>query len=132
MKVKLTKETKKWMTLAEAPAARRMIEDLKTEYTDTAADIAVAAARVIIPNGGYKTVKVLEASAVIAGNGRIWNYWGEDTGRLDVWVDAIVVCDDYYAEIGCYISDVYNLGDDDSKTELKMHSFSRLFKLVEK
>lgn len=72
MTVKITKEAKKWLTVAQMPIVRQIIASLKEDEI-TAADAAKQTASIIF--GYSEGVKIFEATAEIAGNQRINNYW---------------------------------------------------------
>ena len=87
MKVRITQEAKKWLTLAQAPVARQIVMDMK-ESEESAADVLMSAAR-----GYHRSFddrdkrcelgwpeRVLEAKAEICGNQRVWDYYSEGSG----------------------------------------------------
>lgn len=80
MKVTLTKEAMDYITMAEAKEARRIIKEMKDdtyieEYAESAAVLA----------GGNDSYEILKADAKISKNSRVWNYYGDNTGNLDIW-----------------------------------------------
>ena len=111
MKVKLEKEDKKYITLAQAPIVRDIISDMK-EDENTAADWAKYAIAALYNHREY-SVEVLKASAKIAKNNRVWNALNEHRGDFDVWIDATayVSCADGYEFIiiGAYLSDIWQI-----------------------
>lgn len=108
MKVKINAGTKKWLTLEQAPAARKMIQELK-EDTFSAKEYAAMAGLALFCNN---SVEVLKADAEIAGNRVVWDAYGEGSGFLDVWITAIVKATDMFAEFGVYLTDIWNIGND--------------------
>ncbi len=80
MKVSITKESQKVLTLEEAQAARQIILDRKedewsvTEYVEMAINAIC----------GYsdRCVEVLKATAEINKNRRAWNVYSENSGTL--------------------------------------------------
>lgn len=108
MIVKITKEAKEWLRVAQMPVARQMIAELKKDET-TAADVAKQAASIIF---GYSNgVKVFEASAEIAGNERISNYYSDNSGILDVWITFSILEESKAFIIGgAYLSDIWQQG----------------------
>ena len=82
MKVKLTEEAKNYISVAEMPAVKQIIKDMRDD--DNIIGYAQAAARVA---SGWSSFEILKTEASIAKNCRVWNQYGENTGNLDVWLD---------------------------------------------
>ena len=122
MKVMLTAEAKKFITVSEMPIVRQMIEGLK-EDENTAKEYAEMAARVAM--GGY-VVKVFEASAEIAKNCRAWNNYTNNSGDLDVWVNFTALTSEGFVMGGAYLTDIWNITGDNNE-ELRGHMFLRKF-----
>ena len=102
MKVVFTKEQKRYITVAQLPAVKRMIADLKSEYDMN--DFAPMAVRIASgTNGG----KIFEASAEIAKNCRIYNMYFEGSEDLDVWLTIYALTDNGFYEIGAYLRKKY-------------------------
>lgn len=123
MQVKITKEAKKWLTVAEMPIVQRIITDFK-DSESTAAEYAQGAADAIMyANFGYRTsyrTKVFEATAQISKNQRLHNYYSDDSGDLDVWIE-FVVFDEMYGTIsgGAYLSDIWSIPAEHNSAEHK-------------
>lgn len=130
MKVRLTKEAKKWLTLEQAPIAHQIIKGEKENET-TAAEYAEMVIRAVY-FGSVWDVEVLKADASIAGNCRIWNQYGDESGTLDIWIDATAYVDNGNSEfiiIGCYFSDICQLsGNYEDNQDLISHMYIRRFK----
>lgn len=125
MTVKITKEAKKWLTVAQMPTVKRMIEQEK-ENGMPEKELAAMAASVIL---GSKPEKVFEVSAEIAGNDRISNYYTDDSGNLDIWVNFSAFSTfDGFVTGGAYLSDIYQLGTPDINEQLKKHMYFILYK----
>lgn len=110
MKVMITDDAKKIITLAEAPYARQIIEDLKE---DTGLqDYARMAANVAGGNYGYE---ILKATAEITRNRNVWDQYGEGTGMLDVLL-KIYAFSRYrgFYEIHVYLSDIWQITADNT------------------
>ena len=136
MKVRITQEAKKWLTLAQAPVARQIVMDMK-ESEESAADILMSAAN------GYRRSfddcdcgkrcelgwpkRVMEAKAEICGNQRVWDYFSEGSGTLDVWVSGYVLFDFGVLEIHAYLSDIWSLGPDGAAQNMVDHAYIRTF-----
>ncbi len=130
MKVQITKEAKKWLTVAEMPIVKKIIADFRNgDNSDvTAEEIAKYASAVIF--NGQTADKILEASAEIAGNKRIYNYYNDKSGRLDIWVN-FTAFHEYHGFVigGCYLSDIWSLTDE-NREEIKRHMYIREFKEI--
>lgn len=128
MKVQF-KEAKKYVTVAEMPAVRMMIEDFKNDESSVK-EYAEMAVRAIAKNN---IVTVLDANAEIAKNDRVWNRYTDDSGHLDVWITFTAMVGtiglDGFVMGGAYLSDIWELsGWDDS--ELVSHMYVRRFQEV--
>lgn len=128
MKVTLLKEDKKLITLADAPIVRQIISDMK-EDASTAADYADIAIRAAYDGNAYG-IEVLKASAKISTNCRAWNVFGENSGNLDVWIDAIAYVNaDEFIMIGAYLSDIWMFTGYNNE-EIASQMYIRRFKEV--
>lgn len=131
MKVTMKKEAKRYITVAEMPDVRAIIEYQK-EDTNTAADYAEMAAQVI--GGGHCSVQILEAKAEICKNCRAKNNYTETSGDLDVWITFTAVLDNGLSGIvmgGANLTDIWNItGHADTDEEIKRHMYIRMFKEV--
>lgn len=110
MRVMMTDDSKKIITLAEAPYALQIIEELKEdtglqEYARMAANVA----------GGNYNYEILKATAEIARNQNVWDQYGEGTGTLDVWLKiyAFARYAGFY-EIYVYLSDIWQITADNT------------------
>lgn len=122
MKVKITADTRKWLTLEELPAAQTIIRDMREE--DAAADLEILA-------GFFHASAPKEYTAEIAGNARIWDAYGEGTGRLDVWIECMLLDGwedgkNVIYNVGCYLTDLWSIGGVDAD-ELRSHMYVRRF-----
>lgn len=142
MKVQITKEAKKWLTLEMAPKARQIIMDMKDPENGYGSEeeALMSAARGYYNYGFYHfggtpdrkwelgcPVRVPEAKAEIAGNQRVYDYYGEGTRTLDVWVSGLVLFDRGVLEIHSYLTDIWALGPDDANRTLAERSYIREF-----
>ena len=127
MKVSITKEMKKVITLADMPAVNEVIKTMQYDPT-TAKEAAEMAARIA---GDNNDVKVLEASAEIAGNCRIWDYYNYDgcSAHYDVWINFTAIINNGLGGIimgGAYLSDI-NSATGDNSEEIRSHMYIRKF-----
>lgn len=120
MKVKVTADARKWLTLEQAPIVNEIVRWMK-EDTFTAKDYAEMACRGIFG----ACAKVYEADAEIAGNSRIADAYGPNTGKLDVWVNYTAQVDGHLmVQGGSYVTDIWNLdGEQSPKDVLTANSF---------
>lgn len=125
MKIAITAEAKKYITLADMPAVRKVIDSFKDDGC-TVKEYAEQAARIA---SGNNSVKVLECSAKIAGNCRVWDRFDNGTAQFDVWVDFTAIISNGFDGIimgGAYISDLWDAtGNNDE--EVRSHMFIRKF-----
>lgn len=127
MKVTITADMKKVIPVADMPAVNEVIKTMRYDST-TAKEAAESAARIA---SGNNSVKVLEASAEIAGNARIWDYYNYDgcSAHYDVWINFTAIINNGFGGIimgGAYLSDIQSAtGDNDE--ELRSHMYIRKF-----
>lgn len=125
MKVAIPSEMKKVITIAEMPAVNRVIRYAREDGM-TVKEYAEMAARIASENNH---VKVLEASAEIACNRRVENWFDENSGRFDIWVEFTAVIADGYGGIvmgGAYFTDLVASTGNNSK-EIRSHMYIRRF-----
>lgn len=128
MKVTLLKEDKRFISMADAPIVRQIIADMK-EDEFTPADYAEIAIRAAYDGNAYG-IEVLKASAKISTNCRAWETFGENSGNLDIWIDATAyVNGDEFIMIGAYLSDIWQITYDNQK-EIASNMYIRKFKEV--
>lgn len=123
MTVKITKEAKKWLTVAQMPVVNQIIAQAKE---DDLKEAVTMAARTIL---GGRPEKIFEMSAEIAGNDRVENYYTDDSGTLDIWIGFSAFSGyNGFVTGGAYLSDIYQLGAI-SNGEFKKLAYYRLYKL---
>ncbi len=128
MKVKLTQEMKKYITIAQAPIVREMIADFKEDKSTVKeyAEMTVMAAC----NGKAYSIEVLKASAEIAKNCRAWNVYSDHSEDIDIWIEATVyVNGDEFVIIGAYLSDIWQMAGDNYQ-EIASNMYIRKFEEV--
>lgn len=124
MKVQVTQNSKQVITLAEAPIARQIIMDLKEDggledYIRSAISAAYAATC-------ERCDKIYESSAEITKNHRAQDVFVENSKDLDVWIDAIAKVTYGFCEIGFYLSDIWQLSND-NREDVVSHMFVRKY-----
>ena len=125
MKISITAEAKKVITVAEMPAVHKVIEAMKKD-TCTAKDYAELAARIA---SDCNSVKVLEAKAKIAGNCRVHDRVCEGSAQFDVWVTFTAIIEDGFKGIimgGAYLTDLWDYSAKNAD-ETRDHMFIRKF-----
>ena len=125
MKVKLTQEYKKYITVAEMPTVREIISDMKEDLStvEEYAELAIQAAY-----DGIANSEILKASVSIAKNQRTWNAYSNNSETLDIWIEATAyVNGDEFIIIGAYLTDIWQIGSDNRK-EIASHMYIRRFK----
>lgn len=129
MKVQITDESKKVLTVALIPAAKLIIKSEK-EDSFTAADYAEIAARLLCREDDSLR-EVLSARAEIAKNCRVWNAYGDSetsTEELDVWIDFTAETWNGFIRAGAYLSDIWEVGPDDMRETLRSRMYCRYAK----
>lgn len=127
MKVTISNDSKKMLTMDDISTARQIIKDFKDDEC-TVAEYAEMAAKAIVSvqdSCGY-CVKVLESAAFIAKNCRVWDALSDGSHDLDVWIDAIVMTSNDFYIIGVYITDLWELSSD-NKSDIVSRMFIRHF-----
>lgn len=122
MKVSITEDSKRLITLNDMPAVKAMIEALKEE---SAKDSLFILANVFYA----ETPK--EYTAEIAKNDRIYNRFSDNSKNYDVWVKTTLPetfenGKFVIYKVGCYLSDIWEINAD-NKEEIKSHMYIRKF-----
>lgn len=125
MKVKLEDGYRDLYTLNEVQVARQVIKEV-AEDEETAAGWAAYSAREALKDTGVYVEEVVKASAVTARNSRAWDSYFVGSGRMDVWVWALVKTDEGYMECSAYLTDIWQTGGEDYRA----HMWVRRFKEV--
>lgn len=127
MKVNITAESKRIITLEEAAAARQIVRDMKQDESSPKEYLKYAA-------GLYGYVEeIITATAEIAKNARTWNAYSDSSGQIDIWIDGLarIIPDGEscraYIEIGAYLSDIWSLSSD-NREEIKARTYAVMFK----
>ena len=124
MKVTFPKEARAWVTIADAPIVKRMIVEF-SEDTTPVREYAEMAVRIA---GKSNIIRVLECNAEIAGNSRVWNYYGDDTKIFDVWVTFTAMADNCrFVMGGAYLSDIFQIGPEAENERIRQRMSIREF-----
>lgn len=118
MKVTLEKDYRRLYTLEDLDEAKQVIKHLK-DYDETARSAAESAAQHILwQRGGDFLDRIVEATAETAKNRRVWNWYGDNTGEFDVWIQFIARTGKGFLEGGAYLTDIWSL---DGETDFTPH-----------
>lgn len=124
MKVTFTKEARSWVTIEDAPIVKRIIAEFSKDPTPVR-EYAEMAARIAGKSNG---VRVIECAAEIAGNSRVWNYYGDDTKMFDVWVTFTAMADNCkFIMGGAYLSDIFQIGSEENNSRIRQWMYVREF-----
>ena len=128
MKVNLTAEMKKFITVAEMPAVKKVMQYEKENDEWTVQEWAKMAARLVFDDNG---AKVIEATARIAKNQRVWDAFDEETRDIDVWIEFTAFSEyrSSFIIAGVYLTDLWQLRKDNAD-EIKSHMYIRRFEEV--
>lgn len=127
MKIVISKESKKWLTVAEMAEVKKMIDGLKE---DDIKEYAKMAANLLSGGKGTK-IFLYEASAEIMRNRRVKDYFTDNSGDLDVWINFSALDDhNCFIKGGAYLSDIWQIGDVDKSSELKSRMYAEYYNLV--
>ena len=127
MKVNFTAEMRKYIAFAEMPAVKKVMEYAK-EDVYSAKDWAKVATRIVFDDNA---AKVIEATARIAKNQRVWDAFDEETRHIDIWVEFTAFSEyrSGFIIAGVYLTDLWQLTKDNAD-EIKSHMYIRQFKEV--
>lgn len=131
MKVKMDRNYRKYYTLEQVDQAKAVIAWEK-EDEETAAGWARYAVNEALKGTGVSAADwmdgwILKADATTARNGRAWNQYGEGTGDMDIWIDAVVRTGEGFLEVGAYLSDIWLTG----ATDYRQHMYIKRYATVE-
>ena len=128
MKVTLTAEMKNFITVAEMPAVKKVMQYEKENDEWTVQEWAKMAARLVFDDNG---AKVIEATARIAKNQRVWDAFDEETRDIDVWIEFTAFSEyrSSFIIAGVYLTDLWQLTKDNAD-EIKSHMYIRRFEEV--
>lgn len=117
MKVTLEKDYRDMYTLSALESAKKVIKACK-EDTNTPKVYAMMAADCILKMSvkDYPT-EILKATATTCLNPRIRDRYDEGSGRMDVWIDAIVKTAYGFIDLGVYLTDLWDLPASDADEE---------------
>lgn len=121
MKVIFDAKQKQYITVAQLPAVRKIISDMR-DYPDLNSDALTALRIASGENGG----EMLKASAEIAKNCRVWNAYNDESEDIDIWLKIYGLNYSGFYEIGVYLTDIW-ASTGDNADELRSHMYIRKF-----
>ena len=122
MKVKITANSKKIITVAEMPKVQEIIKYFQEEDETPINDYARWAANIVTKHT-LCNPEILKATAEITKNARANDSILEGSGNLDVWFEFYIF--DKYAgfyEIGAYLTDIWQATDENNEY-IKSHMY---------
>lgn len=126
MRVKMPKDYKMWMTVAEAEQAKLVIAYEK-EYDDEKVEAwAEMAANEALRGTSDYVSEILKAEAEICKNGRIYDRYSEGTGMIDVWIRGVAKTGTGFLEFGACLSDIWETGGTEYKSEMWIQEYKRV------
>lgn len=125
MKVNLDKDYKTMYTVAEVAEAKKIISQMK-EDESSAADMAEYAIREALKDKNDYLREVLKATATITKNYRAWNNYNENSGQLDVWVEATAETEKGFIKVGACLTDIWQTGATDYSNFMYIQYFEEV------
>lgn len=125
MKVKLEPDYRRFYSLEDIDHAKAVMAYEK-EDESTAADWAGYAVREALKDTGDYDREVLQVTARTAKNCRAWDAYGEGTGDMDIWIEALARTANGFIEIGAYLSDIWQTGGTDYRPHMYIQRYGRI------
>lgn len=121
MKVKLTKEIKQVITVAQMPAVNAIIKDFRENSIDDFKSEIQTAVQ-IASKCYYEKFEILKCDAEICCNSRICNYYNENSENFDIWF-TVYAYHQYigFFEIGVYLSDLWRRCGSTNDNDIRQH-----------
>lgn len=117
MRIHFYKEDRQYFTLAEAPIIDTIIKDMKSSSETVAEQVKYA-----MNAFNIHAYDVLKADAKIARNHKTLNYYNDESGTIDIWVDAIVKTYNAFYMVGFFLSDAWSVAaDNHDEIASRMH-----------
>ena len=125
MKVTLTKKTMENIKASQLDPAKEVVRACR-EDESSAAEYATYAVNCILHDTYESCASILQCSAEVMPNCRVWGLWGNETENLDVWIEGIADCYDSFVRFGAYLSDIWSINGDNC-AELARHMYKRVY-----
>lgn len=123
MKIKYQPEYKSLYTLEDMDKAKIVIANMK-EDTSTAKEYAAYAVREALRKKNDYLVQVIQAEAETSKNYRADNNYGEGSGNMDTWIEAIAETGKGFIRVGAYLTDIWNI---DGETDYTEHMYIKYY-----
>lgn len=124
MKVTLPKNYKEQYTMYQVEQMKAVIAVEKGDE-ETAKGWATYAVNEAIKDDIDSIVEIYKATAETCTNNKAWNAYGEDTGMVDVWIEAVAETSNGFVKVGAYLSDIWQTGAEDYRTRMYVEKYSR-------
>lgn len=111
MKIRFTSNEKKIFTVAEMPAVRKLIEDMKEDTLPIDA-YAKQVLNCLFDFQG-NSYEIVRSKATVAKNCRIWDRFFDGSNNLDIWIEFLAF-DPLVGALNCgvYLSDIWEIPAD--------------------
>ena len=126
MKVKLEKDYRNYYTINDLEKAKAVIKFMKEEDSSTVKEYAEYAVREALRDTDVFDHEIITAEAHTAGNRRVWDAYGEGTGSMDVWVEALAETSEGYIKCGAYLTDIWQTGSEHYKQNMYIKRFKEV------
>lgn len=123
MRVKIARDYRSTYTLEQLDQAKAVIAWEKENDDETAAGWATYAANLALKDTGDYFREIIKAEAATALNCRAWNAYGDDTGYMDVWIEALAETSDGFIKVGAYLSDIWQTGAVDYREHMYIQRY---------
>ncbi|MBR5678686.1 MAG: hypothetical protein IKX20_11210 [Paludibacteraceae bacterium] len=124
MKVTLPKNYKEYYTIYQVEQMKAVIAAEKDDE-ETIKGWAEYAVNEALKDDPHYIVEVYKATAETCLNNKVWNAYGEDTGIVDVWIEAVAETSEGFVKVGAYLSDIWQSGAVDYRNRLYVEKYSR-------
>lgn len=126
MKIQINKESKQVLIVSEMPIVKQIIKDYKDNNDDLSWDLEIL-------KNIFSADEIINSTAIISKNCRVYNYFNDESGNIDIWINATLYCS-YSSEnkggvfyiVGAYLSDIQQSTGDNWK-ELQTRMYIRKF-----
>lgn len=126
MKVTISKESRSVITLDQVMAAKDIIRSMAED--EWSAEDYAAMGLSLAADENIEKKNILSCRAYIMRNCRAWDAFNDMSGDLDVWIEAVAMTWNRVFEIGCYLTDLWQIdGEDETRAAIRNHMYIREF-----
>jgi len=126
MKVTMEKDYKRLYTLEDIDRAKAVMAYEKEDEETAAGWAGYAIREALKGTGAYDRDDILMASAHTAKNCRAWDAYGDGTGDMDIWIEAVARTSEGFVEVGAYLSDIWQTGATDYRQHMFIQRYGRI------